>query len=194
MTEEHPEPRDPKLRLENLRYGDDLLDSQIDQRNERKERQEGQARAVIVAATALMTIELAIGKDAGVLVKGGPAVARAFLGGSLLAGVIAVIAAVGVTWLRKYDRFGEKALKRFNDTEFLDSPTHSVIGQTVASKIGIATKLDDRHEEKAKWLKGAFVALIVSLGCLVGQGVVLGIDPPAKASPAKTILVLPQKK
>lgn len=179
-------------RENNVRYGDGFLDSQLDFRNQRKDKQEGTAKALVVAAGALMTILVALSEDTGVLVEGAPVTARVFLVLSLVAAVFTVVFGAATLWPRKYDRMGAEALDKFNSNAFLDQDAHQVIGETLGAKITVAKKMDVLNETKGRWLKAAFVAFVVSLAALVGQAITLAADPPPKSSEPKAILVTPK--
>ena len=171
-------------RLSNVRFGNALLDREIDYRNERKRDQENTARAVVVAAGALMAVLLTLSGDRGVLSADASWWTRGFLIATLAVSVAAATCAVYVQFPRKYQRLGSEAFEHFNQSDFLDSEEHQVLGQTLAARIGIAKTMDDRHEEKARLLKWSFRLFGLALVGLLGQGISLAIDPPQEASSA----------
>ena len=180
-------------RLANVAFANDLLDTEIAQRNARKDAQENTARGVIVASGLVLTLLLGLAKDAGLFSPGTSVVARIALAATVVLGALAAACAIGTLWPRKYDRLGTKGLSRFNKTDFLDQPTHRVTGTVVATRIGIAQKMDELHEAKAKWLKWSFRFLLGGFVGLIVLGGVLAIDPPKPTDPAPIIIKgLPQ--
>lgn len=177
-------------RTANVGFAGDLLETEIAQRNARKDAQEATARWVVLTAGALMTLLLTLAKEAGILAPSASGLVRGFFIGALAAATGAAIGAIGALWPRQYDRLGKKGLTNFNQTAFLDRPTHEVTGQVVATRIGMAKTMDENHEGKAKWLKGGFICLGIALACLLTQGVALAIDPPQSAG-ADTPAVTP---
>lgn len=169
----------------NVAYANSLMETEIAQRNARKDSQEGTARWIVASTGLLVTLLLGLAKDEGVFSSSAPVVGRIALVATVLLGGLAVFCAIGCLWPRKYERLG-KALAKFNDTEFLDKPEHEVMGQVVASRIAIATKMDALHEAKAKWLKMSFRFLVAAFVGLVVQGAVLAIDPPKNPSAASS--------
>jgi hypothetical protein len=169
----------------NVSYANSLMETEIAQRNARKDSQEGTARWIVASTGLLVTLLLGLAKDEGVFNSSAPVVGRVALVATVLLGGLAVFCAVGCLWPRTYERLG-KALAKFNDTEFLDKPEHEVMGQVVASRIAIATKMDGLHEAKAKWLKMSFRFLVAAFVGLVVQGAVLAIDPPKNPSTASS--------
>jgi hypothetical protein len=166
----------------NVAFTHQLLDDELDRREARKESQENQARAIIVAAGALMTLLLTLAKDAGVFSADGPVAARIALVATLVCAAGAALSAVGALWPRKYERMGHRALNRFNDQAFLDQPNHALVGQVLATRISIAKTMDDRHEAKAKWMKWALGLLLGALLGLIIAGGALAIHPPPEQS------------
>ncbi|MBS1868888.1 MAG: hypothetical protein JSS99_04435 [Actinobacteria bacterium] len=167
-----------RQRLANVEFGGAFLDRELDYRNHRKQEQENTARGLIVASGVLMTVLVALAKDAGIYGSGAAPTARCFLVLALAAAVGAALCGAITQWPRRYDRLGGAALDHFNDSDFLDCPTHEVQGRTLAGRIAVAKKMDDRHEDKARWLQASFALFLVALVGLVGQGTVLALDPP----------------
>jgi hypothetical protein len=174
----------------NVAFANDLLDTEIAQRNARKDAQENTARGVIVAAGLVLTLLLGLAKDAGLFASSTSVVARVALAATMLAGGGGAACAMGTLWPRKYDRLGSGGLGRFNDPAFLDQATHEVTGTVVATRIGIAETMDTLHERKARWLKWSFRLLLVAFVGLIVQGGVLAIDPPTPAKPAAAARIL----
>jgi hypothetical protein len=154
----------------NVTFANDLLDTEIAQRNSRKDAQENTARGIIVSAGLVLTLLLGLAKDAGLFSPDTSIVARIALAATVLTGGGAAACAIGTLWPRPYDRLGSRGLGRFNDPAFLDQPEHEVTGAVVATRIGIAKKMDEIHEEKARWLKWAFRLLLVGFVGLIVQG------------------------
>jgi hypothetical protein len=154
--------RQAKRRLTNVEFGNALLDREIDYRNARKRDQENTARALVVASGALMTVLLALSGDTGVLSADSSWWTRGFLLLTLGAAVCAAACGAWAQFPRKYTRLGGEAFNQFNNPAFLDSAEDQVLGRTLGARIGIAKKLDDRHEEKAGWLKASFVLFVVA--------------------------------
>lgn len=168
----------------NVGFANALLETEIVQRNARKDAQESAARWTILTAGALMTLLLALARDAGILETQDSAVARTFFVLTLVSAAVSAICAIGTLWPRHYERLGEEGLDRLNKRDFLDQPTHEVTGQVAATRIGIAKKMDELHEAKARWLKIAFAALAATLICIIIQGIALGVDPPSSTTPS----------
>jgi hypothetical protein len=179
-------------RLTNVRFADDLLDTEISQRNARKDAQENAARGLIVATGIILTLLLGLARDAGLFIADAPAGARWALFATLLVGGISALCAIGTLWPRKYDRLGAQGLTQFNDSAFLDLPTHEVIGRVIATRIGIAKKMDSLHESKATWLKWSFRFLIVAFVGLVAQGAILVSETPDRRTSEIPPIVIPQ--
>jgi hypothetical protein len=175
-------------RSANVTFAHGLLDDELDRREARKEAQESQARAIIVAGGALMTLLLTLAKDAGVFSSDGPVVGRIALVATLVSAAGAALCAVGTIWPRRYERMGHRALVRFNDQAFLDQPNHALVGQVLATRIAIAKTMDDRHETKANWMKWALRLLLGALVGLVIAGGALAIDPPPDKSDVPRIV------
>lgn len=171
-------------RSTNVTFAQDLLDDELDRRETRKEAQENQARAIIVAAGALMTLLLTLATDAGVFSTNGPVIGRIALVATLGSAAGAALCAVGTIWPRRYERMGHRALVRFNDQAFLDQPNHALVGQVLATRIAMAKTMDDRHETKAKWMKWALRLLLGALLGLTIAGAALAVDPPPEKSDA----------
>lgn len=167
-------------RSANVTYASDLLETEISQRNARKDAQESTARWIVLTAGALMTLLLTLSSDAGILDQSASDLVHVFFVGTLAAATGAAIGAIGALWPRLYDRLGKEGLGHFNQKSFLDRATHEVTGQVVATRIGIARTMDENHEAKATWLKAGFVCVAVALVCLTAQGVALALDPPAR--------------
>lgn len=180
----NPAPPVSADRSANVTFAHELLDDELDRREGRKEAQENQARAIIVAAGALMTLLLTLAKDAGVFSSDGPLVGRLALVATLGAAAGAALCAVGTIWPRRYERMGHRALVRFNDQAFLDQPNHALVGQVLATRIAIAKTMDDRHETKARWMKWALRLLLGALFGLIVAGAALAVDPPPEKSEA----------
>jgi len=178
----------------NVAFANDLLDTEISQRNARKDAQENTARGVIVSSGLVLTLLLGLAKDAGLFASDTSVVARIALAATMLAGGGAAACAIGTLWPRKYDRLGSKGLGRFNDTTFLDQAGHEVTGAVVATRIGIAQTMDNLHERKACWLKWSFRLLLMAFVGLIVQGGVLAIDPPSSPMAAAPVRILIDKK
>jgi len=101
MAKESARPEALKDRTANVGFASELLETEISQRNARKDAQENTARGVILTASALMTLLLALGKDAGVLDPSTAALARAFFVATLIAAAAAVGSAIGALWPRE---------------------------------------------------------------------------------------------
>jgi hypothetical protein len=166
----------------NVAYANALMDTEIGQRNARKDSQEATARWIVASTGIVLTLLLGLAKDEGVFSSSASVLARVALVATVALGTLTAFCAIGCLWPRKYDRLGAKGLINLNDTAFLDKPEHEVMGQVVATRIGIATKMDDRHEEKATWLKWSFRFLALAFAGLVLQGAVLAINPPKSPS------------
>lgn len=167
----------------NVGFANELLATEINQRNARKDAQESTGRWIVLTVVALMTLLLTLSKEAGILNAETSWPLRVAFIATLVAAAVTVGCAGGVLWPRVYERLGGDGLDRFNKPDFLDLPTHQVTGQVVATQIGIAKKMDELHERKAKWLKRAFAGLAATLVFVVSQGVLLGVDPPASGHP-----------
>lgn len=177
-------------RQTNVEFANDLLDTEIAQRNARKDAQENTARGVIISSGLLLTLLLGLAKDAGLFSPDTSVVARIALAATVVLGAGAATCAIGALWPRPYDRLGSAGLGRFNQTEFLDQPSHEVTGAVVATRIGIAQTMDTQHERKARWLKWSFRLLLGAFAGLIVQGAVLAIDPPGPSNPAAPIRIL----
>ena len=164
------------------------MDTEIGQRNTRKDSQEATARWIVASTGIVMTLLLGLAKDEGVFSSSASVLARAALVATVALGGLTAGCAIGCLWPRKYDRLGAKGLVTLNDTAFLDKPEHEVMGQVVATRIAIATKMDDLHEAKATWLKWSFRFLARAFAGLVLPGAVLAISPP-KSRSARTIKI-----
>jgi hypothetical protein len=125
---------------------------------------------------------LGLAKDEGVFSSSASVLARVALVATVALGSLAAGCAIGCLWPRPYDRLGAKGLVNLNDTAFLDKPEHEVMGQVVATRIAIATKMDELHEDKARWLKWSLRFLACAFVGLVLQGAVLAISPPKSPS------------
>ena len=169
----------------NVAYANALMDTEIGQRNVRKDAQEATARWIVASTGIVMTLLLGLAKDEGVFSSTASVLARVALVVTVALGSLAAGCAIGCLWPRKYDRLGAQGLVNLNDTAFLDKPEHEVMGQVVATRIAIATKMDDLHEDKATWLKWSFRFLALTFVGLVFQGAVLAINPPNSPSDAK---------
>ena len=178
----------------NVGFANDLLDAEIRQRNARKDAQENTARGVILSAGLVLTLLLGLANDAGLFTPTTSVIARIALAATVIAGGAAAACAVGTLWPRPYDRLGSTGLSRFNDAKFLDQPSHTVTGAVVATRIGIAQKMDELHDQKARWLKWSFRLLLVAFLGLMIQGGVLAADPPSppgSAAPARIVTERP---
>jgi hypothetical protein len=178
----------------NVAFANDLLDTEIAQRNARKDAQENTARGLIVSSGLVLTLLLGLGKDAGLFSSGTSVVARVALAATMIAGGGAAACAIGTLWPRQYDRLGSMGLGRFNDPAFLDQAEHEVTGAVVATRIGIARKMDELHEDKARWLKWAFRLILVAFVGLIVQGGVLALDPPNAQKDAAPFRILVENK
>ena len=177
-------------RARNVAFANSLLETEISQRNARKDAQENTARGLIVTAGVVLTLLLGLANNAGLFSSKTSIVAKVTLVVTVVLGASVAAAAMAVLWPRQYERIGEKALDRFNQDEFLDQQTHHVTGAVVATRISIAKKMDKRHEEKARWLKWAFRLLAGAFIALIVQAVVLVVDP-APLKPSATVRILP---
>jgi hypothetical protein len=167
----------------NVGFANELLSTEINQRNARKDAQESTARWIVLTIVSLMTLLLTLSGQAGILSDDASAVLRACFVGTLIAAAVTGGCAGLVLWPRRYERLGAGGFDQLNKTSFLDQPTHAVMGQVVATQIEIAKTMDQLHEIKAGWLKWAFRALGVTLVLVVAQGVLLGVDPPVADRP-----------
>ncbi len=172
----------------NVAYASALMETEIGQRNARKDSQEATARWIVASTGVVTTLLLGLAKDEGVFSSSAPVVGRVALVATVALGGLAAGCAIVCLWPRRYDRLGATGLVNLNDTDFLDRPEHEVMGRVVASRIGIVTKMDQLHENKAKWLKRSFRLLALAFVGLVVQGAVLAIDPPTSPStPSSTV-------
>jgi hypothetical protein len=171
-----------RQREANVAYANALMDTEIGQRNARKDSQEATARWIVASTGIVMTLLLGLAKDEGVFSSSASVLARVALVATVALGSLAAGCAIGCLWPRPYDRLGAKGLVNLNDTAFLDKPEHEVMGQVVATRIAIATKMDELHEDKASWLKWSFRFLACAFVGLVLQGAVLAISPPKSPS------------
>jgi hypothetical protein len=186
VPDEPPVPSVSPQRKANVAYANSLMETEIAQRNARKDSQEGTARWIMASTGLLVTLLLGLAKDEGVFSSSASVVGRIALVATVALGGLAVFCAIRCLWPRKYERIGATGLVNFNRTEFLDKPEHEVMGTVVASRIAIATKMDELHEEKAGWLKWSFRFLLAAFVGLVVQGAVLAIDPPTSPSTASS--------
>jgi hypothetical protein len=166
----------------NVAYANALMDTEIGQRNARKDSQEATARWIVASTGIVMTLLLGLAKDEGVFSSSASVLTRVVLVATVALGSLTAVCAIGCLWPRPYDRLGAKGLVNLNDTAFLDKPEHEVMGQVVATRIAIATKMDELHEDKATWLKWSFRFLACAFVGLVLQGAVLAISPPKGTS------------
>lgn len=97
-------------RQANVDFGNALLDRELDRRDDRKREQESTARGLVVTSGALMTIMLALAKDAGIYQSGTSWVARAFFILTLAASVSAAVCGTMTQRPRKFARLGAEAL------------------------------------------------------------------------------------
>jgi hypothetical protein len=176
-------------RQANVDFGNALLDRELDRRDVRKREQESTARAVVVTSGALMTIMLALAKDAGIYQSGTSWVARGFFLLTLAAAVAAAMCGALTQRPRTFQRLGAAAFDCFNKTTFLDQPAHSVVGTILSTKIAIAKNADLRHEEKANWLVASFASLVIALSGVLGMGLDLSIEHP-DAQPSAAVPIL----
>lgn len=185
---------DPAERTANVAFANDLLDAEIAQRTARKEAQENAARNVIVASGLVLTLLLGLSKDAGLFSAENSVASRLALTLTVALGAGAASCAVGAIWPRTYDRLGGTGLDRFNDSDFLDEPTHYVTGVVVATRIGIAKTMDDQHERKARWFKWSLRFLVGAFVALLAQGIVLAVSPPSpdKSSDPVHVIIDPR--
>jgi hypothetical protein len=175
-------------REENAIAANALLEAELAHRNGRKDAQENTARGVIVTAGLVLTLLLGLANDAGLFSKTS-IVARIALVVTVTFGAGAAGCSMAVLWPRKYERMGKKALDEVNTDAYLDQPRHKFEGKLMSTRIGIAKTMDDRHEEKACWLKWAFRLLAVAFAALLVQAVVLAIDPPPSKPSAQIRIV-----
>jgi hypothetical protein len=169
-------------REKNVDFANSLLETEIAQRNARKDAQENTARWIVLTIVGLMTLLLTLSGEGDVLNDEASWLSHALFVATLAAGGVTVGCAGGTLWPRKYERLGEGGLDQFNKAEFLNQEPHAVMGRVVATRIQIAKKMDELHEQKAKWLKRAFAALAATLVLAVAQGVVLGFEPSTDSS------------
>lgn len=192
---QHPSQDDGvQTREANVAFANALIETEIAQRNARKDAQENAARGVIVTSGLVLTLLLGLANDAGLFSSKASIIARIALIATVLLGAGAAASAIGTLWPRRYERLGKEALNTFNQDDFLDQPTHRVTGTVVATRIGIAKTMDQLHEAKAKWLKWSFTLLALAFVGLIVQGAALAIDPPApKTTPPARILLIQQR-
>lgn len=164
----------------NVGFAHELLSTEIDQRNARKDAQESTGRWIVLTTVALMTLLLTLSGQAGILSSGASNALRLFFIATLVSAAATAGCAGATLWPRKYERLGGQGLDRLKEGQFLDQAGHAVRGQVVATQVEIAKKMDELHEIKAGWLKKAFLALGLTLVLVIAQGVALGVDPPAK--------------
>lgn len=166
-------------RERNVDFANDLLETEIAQRNERKSAQESTARWIVLTIVALMTLLLTLSRESGILDDRSTTLSRILFVANLVAAAATALCAGGTLRPRRYEKLGGEGLDRLNKSDFLDSPPHAVVGQVLATRIAIAKGMDALHELKAEWLTRAFAALAVTLALVVAQGIVLGIEPPS---------------
>jgi hypothetical protein len=181
-----------KHRAENVVAASALLETEIAQRNSRKDAQENTARGVIVTAGLVLTLLLGLANGAGLFSSKTSIVARVALLVTVVLAAASALFAMGALWPRKYERLGEKALNEINTDEYLDQPTHQLLGRVIATRVAIAKKMDDLHERKAWWVKRAFRLLAGAFVGLLVQAVVLVIDPPP-SKPSVQVRILDQR-
>lgn len=170
-----------------------ILEFEVSQRNGRKDAQENTARGLIVTAGLVLTLLVGLANDSGLFSAKTSIVAKIALAATVILGLGAAGTSMAVLWPRGYDRLGAKAMDALNQDEFLDRPTHEVVGSIVASRIAIAKKMDARHEEKAQWLKWSFRLLASAFVALALQAAVLLVDPPPAKPTATGRMLLPRK-
>ncbi len=119
-----------RTREANVACASATLESEISQRNARKDAQENTARGVIVTAGLVLPC-LGLANDAAVFSHSTSLVARVAVVATVVLGAVAAAFAIGALWPRQYDRLGKAGLNRFNDPEFLDRPTDQVAGSIV---------------------------------------------------------------
>jgi hypothetical protein len=177
-------------RSENVAFANSLLETEISQRNARKDAQENTARGLIVTAGVVLTLLLGLANDAGLFLAKTSIVAKIALVATVFLGALAAASAMAVLWPRRYDRLGKKGLDKFNQNDFLDQPSHQLTGAVVATRIAIAKTMDHHHERKARWLKWAFRLLAGAFIGLVVQAIVLAVDPPPSKPSAQVRILL----
>jgi len=91
-------------RQTNVEFANDLLDTEIAQRNARKDAQENTARGVIVSSGLLLTLLLGLAKDAGLFSPDTSVVARIALAATVVLGACAATCAIGACGVRKPGR------------------------------------------------------------------------------------------
>jgi hypothetical protein len=161
----------------NVGFVSSLLETEIAQRNERKEAQETTARWIVASAGLFLTLLVGLAKDAGIFGAKTTTLAEASFIAAIALGALSAGAAIGVIWPRDYERLGAAGLDKLNDSAFLDSPQHEVTGAAVATRVAVAKRMDELHRPQANWLQlslallvGAFLALIVlGAGLLAGH-------------------------
>jgi hypothetical protein len=174
----------------NVGFANELLSTEVVQRNARKEAQESTARWIILTIVALMTLLLTLSGQAGILNDGASWLLRGSFVGTLVAAAASGAFAGLVLWPRRYERLGAGGYDQLNREVFLDQPRHAVMGAVLATQIEIAKKMDQLHEVKARWLKWAFRALGLTLAFVVVQGILLGVDPPRSERPYEVAKLL----
>lgn len=165
------------FRTANVDYASALLETEIAQRNARKDGLEANARGVIAAAGTVLTLLVGLGKDAGLFDSATPNVVRIALVVTLATGVGSILASIVAIWPRAHERLGKAALAKFNDSEFLDRPTHEVTGRINAGRLCIVDTLDRKHQAKAHAFYASLVLLSIAFCGLLVQGVALAAHP-----------------
>lgn len=96
----------------NVAYANSLMDTEIAQRNARKDSQEGTARWIVASTGSLVTLLLGLAKDEGVFSSSASGVSRGALVATVALGGVRVFWAIGCLWPRKYERLGSSRPRR----------------------------------------------------------------------------------
>lgn len=110
----------------NVGFVNELMATEIQQRNARKEAQESTGRWIILTVVALMTLLLTLAKEAGILsTDAGWALRLCFIA-TLSASGVTVACAGGALWPRVYEKLGGSGLDRLNKSDFGEVVTRFV--------------------------------------------------------------------
>jgi hypothetical protein len=166
-------------RQANVDFVNSLLETEIAQRNARKEAQETTARWIVASAGVVLTLLLGLANNAGVYNAGTSTFVLVTFVLAVALGAGAAASAVGVIWPREYERLGGAGLEQLNTQAFLDQERHAVTGAVAATRIGIARRMDDLHTPKAFWLQLSLGLLVAAFLALLALGVALVGNAPA---------------
>lgn len=169
----------------NVGFVSSLLETEIAQRNERKEAQETTARWIVASAGLFLTLLVGLAKDAGIFGARTTTLAEASFIAAIALGALAAGAAIGVIWPRDYERLGGLGLDKLNDGAFLDSAQHEVTGAVVATRVDIAKRMDELHKPKANWLQLSLALLVAAFLALIvlGAGLLAGHHNSTEGAP-----------